>query len=447
MKIRIWPVLLLGFSILVVLIAFAGLSALRRATGSYAGTTRLYAEELRTEQVLGRLRSDILSSAIAVRDLLLVPADDSGEKMAELNRLRTSSHTSLQALDTLIPSEYRERIQRLTREVDDYWSLLEPPPPASGATPSRLSEAILRERILPRRQAVLTLAEQIEALTRDSIRKRREDIDRRQADLPFYVSEIVGGTLLVGLLVASTSLIRISQLEATAASQHRIVVDAEEELRHLSQQLVRTQEEERRSLSRDLHDQIGQVLTAVRIGIGNLEEALQSPEGHAEARTQLEQAKRLSEQALRSVRDIAMGLRPAMLDDLGLGAALEWHARQFSKLCDVPVSIAVQGDIEQLSDAHRTCIYRLVQEALNNAAKHARASEIGILMVSNDSGIRIEVRDNGIGFDARGRRTTGLGLIGIKERVRQLNGDTTVESKPGQGTALLVWLPRGPVTE
>ena len=86
---------------------------------------------------------------------------------------------------------------------------------------------------------------------------------------------------------------------------------------------------------------------------------------------QLEQAKRLSEQALRSVREIAMGLRPAMLDDLGLGAALEWQARQFSRLCDVPVTAKFEVDLESLSEAHRVCVYRVVQEALNIAAKHA----------------------------------------------------------------------------
>jgi signal transduction histidine kinase len=434
--------LLAGFSALVILIAFSGFSALNRARNSYTLTTRLYTEELGTEQVFGQLRSCILQSAIAMRDLLLSP-DEAAVKRAELRSLERSSRASLETLRTLIPAEYKPRRETLGRAVDGYWRLLEPPK-------EEVTGQMLRTRILPQRQAVLALAGQIEDLTRDSIQQQRRAIDRRQAELPSYVFGIIGGTILVGLLVAGTSLMRIAHLEDMAAKQHQAVVSAEDDLRRLSQQLVKAQEEERRSLSRDLHDQIGQVLTALRIGIGNLEGAV----GHANGKepqdqneyqkkiqTQLDQAKRLSEQALRSVRDIAMGLRPAMLDDLGLGAALEWQVRQFSRLCGVPVSVAVEGDLEQFSDAQRTCIYRVVQEALNNVSRHAKATEVMLLVAGRESGIAIEVRDNGDGFDRRALRNGGLGLVGLKERVRQLGGEATVDSKPGEGATLHVWLP------
>jgi signal transduction histidine kinase len=428
---------LFGFSTLVILIAFSGFSALERAAGSYAGTSQLYAEELRTEQELGRLRSDILLSAIALRDLLMNPSEGTSEKRAELHRLESSSRTGLRSLHQLIPAEYHDRLAIMERAVTEYWGSL-------AALPG--SERALQTEILPRRMEVMRLAEQIEALTRDSIRKQREEIDRRQADLPYYIAEIVGATLLVGLLVSATSVIRIAHLEKMAAGQHRAVLDAEEELRRLSQQMVLAQEEERKSLSRDLHDQIGQVLTALRIGIGNLEGTLREKDsgdsdGKEKVQVQVDQAKRLAEQALRSVRDIAMGLRPAMLDDLGLGAALEWQARQFSRLSGVPVSVTVEGELEKCSDAQRTCIYRVVQEALNNVAKHARASEVMLLVKLGEAGIRIEVSDNGKGFEAGSRKNPGLGLVGIKERVRQLGGDADVESKPSSGTALRVWLP------
>lgn len=444
-RLRIWPVLLFGYSTLVILIAFSGFSALQRATYSYAETTKLYAEELRTAQALERLRSDILLSAIAVRDLLVTSVQrgdstSSEDTREELKRLRSSSRVSLKSLETLIPVEYKGRLQAMTVAVDDYWNVLAPIP--KGTPDVRLSERFLRTQILPRRQAVLALARQIESLTRDSIRKQREEIDCRQSELPFYIAEIVGTTLLVGLLVAAASVFRIAHLEKMAAEQHRVVVDAEEELRRLSQQLVQAQEEEKRALSRDLHDQIGQVLTALRIGLGNIEGALKSPDGEDKIQVQLDQAKRLSEQALRSVRDIAMGLRPAMLDDLGLGAALEWQARQFARLCGVPVSMVVEGELDSCSDAQRTCIYRIVQEALNNVAKHAKASEVALRVIGNEAGIRIDVSDNGTGFAPAPRKDSGLGLVGIKERVRQLGGETTIESKPAQGTALSVWLPR-----
>ena len=124
---------------------------------------------------------------------------------------------------------------------------------------------------------VLNLAAEIEKLTRDSLRKHRDEIDKRQAGLPTYVAEAIGGTLLIGILVAAASLLGIARSEQIAADRNRVLVAQEEELRLLSQKLVKAQEEERRSLSRDLHDQIGQVLTAVRISVGNVEEALHKP--------------------------------------------------------------------------------------------------------------------------------------------------------------------------
>ena len=440
-KIRIWPVLLVGFGTLIVLIAFSGFSALQRASASYAGTTKLYVEELQTEQMLGTLRSDILLSAIAIRDLLLIPTG-AERKRQELRTLERSSRFSLQALDSSIPAADRYRLQALALEVNAYWQLLGQLPTSEGKLQAQLNESFLRGQILPHRQAVLALVGQIEDLTRDSIRKARSEIDRRQSELPSYVAEIVGATLLVGLAIALTSLLRISHLERTAAEQHRSVLNAEEQLRRLSQQLVRAQEEEKKSISRDLHDQIGQVLTAVRIGVGNLEEALQNHEAPERVRAQLDQTKRLSEQALRSVRDIAMGLRPAMLDDLGLGAALEWQGRQFSRLCNIPVSIEVEGDLEGLSEDQKTCVYRVVQEALNNIAKHAEATAIRVSVASQDAKIEIEVRDNGTGFDVQSARLGGIGIVGMIERARELGGHANVESHPGEGTSVSVWLPR-----
>ncbi len=446
MRLRIWPLLLLGFGAHLFLIGFAGFSALRRATESYSGTTLLYTREVQTEKLLGDLRSDILLSAIEVRDILLLPSLGA-ERHGRLARLRQSSRSTLHDLSSIIPAEYTGRLDLLTQQVDAYWNVLANIPDSlSGAGPES-HEKFLIEQILPKRQIVLDLASEMERLTRDSIRKHRNEIDIRQAGLPVYAAEAIGGTLLIGILVAAASLTGIARSERIAAERHRTLADKEEELRRLSQKLVKAQEEERRSISRDLHDQIGQVLTAVRISVGNVEEALHNPDGSDKAEVQLEQAKRLSEQALRSVREIAMGLRPAMLDDLGLGAALEWQARQFSRLCHVPVTAQLAGDLDSLSEAQRVCVYRVVQEALNNAAKHAKASEISIAVAGTATSVRIEVRDNGAGFDSAMRTDPGLGLVGIKERVRQLGGDADIASRPGIGTTLLAHIPLRPSSE
>jgi signal transduction histidine kinase len=436
--VRIWAVLTVGFGLLVILIAFSGFSALQRASEIFAGISALHEADHQTEELLGTLRSDLQISAIAIRDYLLNPAADAATTQAELARLQASSTADLRRLEPLTRPQDSARFASMRQEVRDYWRSLDPVFAWTPAQRAAGSSAFLRSNVLPKRQAALDLAAEIEELTADSMRKRREDIDQRQAALPGYVERVIGATILVGLLIAGVSILRIVRLEKLAAQQQAKVLEAQNELRKLSQQLVHAQEEERRSLSRELHDQVGQLLTAVRIGISNLEEALGSCS--EKVSIQIDQTRRIAEQALRSVRDLAMGLRPAMLDDLGLGAALEWQARQHSRLCGVPVSVNLEGSLEDLTDEQRTCIYRVVQEALTNIARHANATDIHVEVLNRDGMLSIIVRDNGKGFDAK-QPAKGLGIVGIKERVRQLGGHVSVDSSAGNGTSLVAVIP------
>jgi signal transduction histidine kinase len=438
LKSRLWPVLLTGFGTFLILVAISGISAMHRAREGYAGISRLYEAQHRTEQSLSRLRADVQGSALTVRDFLLDAEAPVGAFRRELVKSQQAAAAELADLGSLVAPEDVPRLSRLRENVNAYWQSLDPMFGWSGPQKMSLSPGFLKREVLPRRQAVLDLVSEIEGLTYVSVRKRREDIEAREAALPFYAGIIVVPTILVGLVVAILTVVRIFELEKTASRQTRAVEAAERQMRDLSRQLVQAQEEERRSLSRELHDQIGQTLTAVRINLGNLEEAL--PQEDYAIHQQIAQTKRMAEQALRSVRDLAMGLRPAMLDDLGLEAALQWQARQHSRLYGVPVTVTVEGDLSDLSDAHRTCIYRIVQEALNNAAKHARAKAIDVHLRCNAGAVSITVHDNGQGFDLQSSGG-GLGLVGMKERVRQLNGEILIQSEPGEGTELIAEIP------
>ena len=141
------------------------------------------------------------------------------------------------------------------------------------------------------------------------------------------------------------------------------------------------------------------------------------------------------------IRDIAAGLRPSVLDDLGLGAAVQKQARDFSKRTGIPVSVSVEGVLDVLDDRHRTYIYRIVQEALTNCAKHAYARQIAIVLQRRDEQIGLTITDDGAGFVPMSVAHAGLGLIGIEERVRELGGIVTVQSSPGQGTTIRVTIP------
>ncbi|MGH9140191.1 MAG: sensor histidine kinase, partial [Thermoanaerobaculia bacterium] len=132
---------------------------------------------------------------------------------------------------------------------------------------------------------------------------------------------------------------------------------------------------------------------------------------------------------------------PSVLDDLGLPAAVQKQAREFSKRTGVVVAVSVDGSFERLRDPHRTYIYRIVQEALTNCAKHSEAHSISVTLIGRPDRVELVVADDGVGFDAGRLRKGGLGLIGMEERVRELGGVAEIRSAPGEGTAIHVSTP------
>ena len=185
------------------------------------------------------------------------------------------------------------------------------------------------------------------------------------------------------------------------------------------------------------------MLTAMRMEIGRASRA----HGGSEPITAqaLAEAKRLLDTILRSVRDLVMGLRPSMLDDFGLQPALEWHVREFRRRFNIPVELTLEGDLNALPDQVRTCVYRIVQEALTNCARHAHATRVEISVQYENAALELTVSDDGTGIDPS--RARGMGLLGIEERVRELNGAFVIRPRSPQGTELRVTLPVSPQIE
>jgi signal transduction histidine kinase len=152
------------------------------------------------------------------------------------------------------------------------------------------------------------------------------------------------------------------------------------------------------------------------------------------------ECRHLVDNLFRTVRDLALGLRPSMLDDFGLQPALEWHVRDFISRYGVNVDLKVDGNFDLLPDRYRTCVYRAVQEALTNCVRHARAQSITVTVSGGSGRLDVSVTDDGVGFDTAQRRD-GLGLRGIEERVKELHGATTIGSVAGKGTTLAIHLP------
>ena len=202
--------------------------------------------------------------------------------------------------------------------------------------------------------------------------------------------------------------------------------------------MVHAQEQERRTISRELHDEVGQTLTGLGIELGNLEHLRSGPP--SEFASHIVDAKRLTEETLRTVRNIAMGLRPSMLDDSGIAPAVRWQAQELSRRTGTPVDLQIEGDFGGLGDEGRTCLYRVVQEALTNCARHAAAKTVRITMQGKNDAVSVSIQDDGVGFDTA-RAHTGLGLIGIEERVKVLGGSLAVDSWPRRGTLVRVEIP------
>ena len=442
MRSRTWPILGIGFGTLVVLIGILGIDATRRAEHIYQEILAAHQSYLRSEQILNEIRSSIAHSGILVRDFLLDPSHLTADRhRRELLEVRSGMMQNLGELDRLMGSEEPALRQRLRAELDGYWNSREPIFTWSPQQKMALSYLYLQREVRPRRNAVLSIADEIAELRDANFRNQQRRISQSRREFRSHQSRMLAVALSLGVLVAAASILRISRLERRAEEQRRRTERAEQELRRLSQQLVKAQEEERKSISRELHDQVGQMLTALRMELADLEQLREGPGEKFQAGVR--ETKQLAEQAMHVVRDLAMGLRPSMLDDLGLAPAVQWQAREFSRRSGVPVDLEMDGGLDRLPDSHRTCVYRVVQEALTNCARHAHAKSVRVAIHGSESRISLTIQDDGVGF-APENRSSGLGLIGIEERVRELGGSLAIFSQPQKGTLIRIGIPLPP---
>jgi signal transduction histidine kinase len=217
----------------------------------------------------------------------------------------------------------------------------------------------------------------------------------------------------------------------------------QESLRRLSNQILHVQEEERRRISRELHDEVGQALTAILV---NLAVSQSYSVGTSERlRAKIAETQRLLEQAMEAVHRFAHELRPAMLDELGLLPALRSYVKSFAARTGLRVHFRATPDAEQLDGERKTVIYRIAQESLTNIAKHAQAHAVEVILRRVKSVIGLEIQDDGKSFrpssDNGEARKNGLGLLGMQERVRLVNGKFCVVPEPGKGTTVRVRIP------
>ncbi len=441
MRFRTWPVAALGLGGLLLLVVVSLLTASRRAQEIYTQLDRLNAHHRNVEGKLRRLRSDVHLSGILVRDYLLdhdrARTPQYRQRLKEFRRDNLETFGELLVLARQRPGD-DQRIASLQARLEEYWQSMNPVFDWTPAEKVTRSARFLRREVLPRREALLTLTQQIEGLNNANLAAQHAEVARRHSDLRGDLETLLWESVLLGLLVAVSAVIRLRVLERRSEQQRTVAERAEQQMRQLSQQLVATQEEERRKLSRELHDHVGQTLTALRMELGRIER-LRVP-GNDRIAAAVGEARSLVDEVVRTVRDLALGLRPSMLDDFGLQAALEWHVRDLTRRSGLAVALEINGDFTDLVDQQKTCIYRVVQETLTNCVRHSRARRVTVSVSRRSEGLDLAIADDGIGID-RLRPAEGLGLKGIEERVRELAGTMTIDTAVDAGTTVRVRLP------
>src|SRR5579885_1750948 len=233
------------------------------------------------------------------------------------------------------------------------------------------------------------------------------------------------------------------QADGLAQTFNMMLEAIDESSRLRASQIINAQEEERTRIARELHDETSQVLTSLLISLAVLEESIQSEE----ARRRIADTRTLAHQTLRAIRSLSIDLRPSALDDLGLLPALRWYVKEYQKKCSIEVDFISSGFKERLPAEMETALYRIVQEALTNTARHAHAKRVSIMLKENEKEIEGIISDDGIGFDIEALRKSpdserGLGLAGMTERAVLLDGSLDIESRPGHGTTITVHIPR-----
>ena len=432
----IWPVSVFGLGFMLIIMGLSGVASIQETRRIHEQILTVEDTYRHIENVVESIRSDTSRVAVLRRDRLLEREAPAVAYAVQLAGLRAKTEYSLAQLKSLRPQHSSRPVERLENALVSYLNIVGV---EFEQTPAQTRAQFADDGFGSETMPIFAIAEELGKLNEENFEARRRDLGQSVINLQNDIWETLLTALVLGAIIAGASVFRISSLEKESAAHQKVSQQAEIRLRHLSQQLVSSQEQERKALSRELHDEIGQLLTALRMELGNMERGRAAQGGEADPH--LDQAKKLAESTLRTTRDIAMGLRPAMLDVLGLGPALEWQAREYSRRYHTPIRLEVDGDLRDVPDPHRTYLYRIVQEGLTNCARHAQAKNIHVKLEDSSGKLAVLVEDDGVGFDQHNGVSYGLGLLGMAERVRELSGELSIQSEPGKGTRIAVVLP------
>ena len=441
--------LITGFAIVFALWLAWGFQLTRSLDETERNVAAAQNAHLHAEQVLLKVRTNVLLGSIYLRDAIIDgPSPQLESYRAELRRLRTEVDRAVRSYTPETPEE-QAHWRRLQIELGEFWLSREMPFLADAPALQGQAANMLRERVVPKRDTIIDIIDQLALLQASANQRRQAEFSELHRQVRRRLLSMGGLTLALAIVVAIAASLYVRSLQRQIERQRAADRQNREDLERLSARLVDAQEQERRQLARELHDEVGQALTAVKMDIGI---ALRSAD-HLRVRTALTEASELTETTLRGVRDLSQLLHPSALDDFGLPTTLATYLRSFSQRTGIQAHL-IETVEDRLTPEIEVGVYRIVQEALHNVARHSEATSCTVSLNTGDDMLHLVIEDNG-----RGLRTTephrvrrGLGLIGMRERAQALGGTFRIGGRPGGGTRISVALPmvrapRQPVVE
>ena len=428
--------LALGFGATLGLWLFAGYYFAERMTDAQRNSGAVNVRYMEAQELLSTVRNEVLLGSVYVRDALLDPDVGAVDVYREhVNDTYRRVDAALEQYVPILSSEAeRARVEGLRRDIAGFRAaLLEVL--ATDRTQWRTQARTLLSRIMPRRASVMKVSDEIQQLNRGAFVQQQRALSdiytTTQRRIWQTLSFALAGSLGIGLFAT----IYVGRLERDLQGQRIKELQTTSDLQRLSAALVTAQEEERRAIARELHDELGQVLMAMKVELALAQRRIDGADPGL-----LDDAQSIADSALTTVRDLSHLLHPAMLDDLGLIAALDWYLSGFGKRHGIAAELLHDGMEHRMVPEIETAVYRIVQEAMTNVAKHARAAVAFVYVQRTGDILRIAIEDEGVGFDPASAKR-GLGMLGIRERVAHFQGTVSIDTAAGSGTRLIIELP------
>ena len=430
-------VLRAGYGAVIALLVLSAVEAYRIQMSVSEQHVEIYRHYVEQDAALATLRRNLWLAGTDVRDFFIQTTPQQAEILHQ--QLESCKAEDRAALGRLAQTGVRPEVTfKLRQSLDEFWAVVDPIPRTMLELPNDRQFEFLQREIVPRRGELYAALIQLGAADQQRLQENEREFAaaRRLAARRLVIMLAVG--VLLGFVVARFSLRHAENLERQTERHLAEVEEARRELQQLSARLLEIEEEGRRHLSRELHDEIGQTLALLQIEISHVQALL--PAQPEAARDRLRRARDLAARTVQTVRNISLLLRPTLLDDLGLAPALHFQLEDFLRRSGIACDFVEEGVSDRLPDAVKTCVYRVVQEALHNCEKHSGASSVRVAVRQLPDCLLAEIEDNGRGF-VSGQRRKGLGLLGIRERAAAAGGTLIIDSAPGRGTRIALRIP------